>query len=62
LTPIFGTALLENVGSWAVGAMVSGFAVISLLALAALPETSGRDLDGADISAPAAVVKEPPVG
>ena len=61
LTPIFGTALLANVGSWAVGAMVSGFAVISLLALAALPETSGRDLDGADISTPAAVVKEPPI-
>lgn len=40
LPPLLATELAANYASWTVGAMVSVLAVISLLAIAALPETS----------------------
>jgi hypothetical protein len=46
LPPVLSPTLLATFGGWAVALMMGGLAIVSLVCVAALPETTGRTLSG----------------
>ena len=52
LPPVLSPILLSAYGSWAITAMMAGFAVVSLVSVLALSETAGRALGPAETGTP----------
>lgn len=49
LPPVLSPMLLNSLGGWAIAAMMGALAIVSLLCVAALPETRGRQLSDVPI-------------
>ncbi|MUL84431.1 MULTISPECIES: MFS transporter [unclassified Mycolicibacterium] len=45
IPPLVAGVLVATLGSWAVGAMMAGFVVVSIVSTVLLPETKGAELD-----------------